>query len=126
MKISKIVIFVSALALLLMALAACSGGSANTTEFPTGKFVSTSNLNQVYRFNQDNSWEYYLGGLMSAKGTYRVDGNLWIEEGTDECPSEGTYEWTFDGQNLTFKLNGLDICQPRKAATDGLTFQFSK
>ena len=107
-------------------LAACSSGAAKTAKFPTGRFVNASNQNEEVEYNADNTWAYYLGGLMSAKGTYKVDGNLWIEQGTKECPFTGTYQWSFDGKNLTFKLDGVDNCAPRKEATDGQTFVLSQ
>jgi hypothetical protein len=90
--------------------------------FPTGRFVLTTDSNYEVVYRDDHTWSYYTGGLMSAKGTYRVDGNLWIEEGTQECPFSGTYEWTFDGKSLSFKLQGEDACDPRREATDGQTF----
>jgi hypothetical protein len=102
--------------------AACSSGS----KFPTGTFVSASDENREYVFNEDMTWAYKIGGLMSAKGTYKVDGNLWTEQGGPECPTKGTYQWSFDGKNLTFKLDGVDTCAPRKEATDGQTFVLSK
>lgn len=77
-------------------------------------------------FEKDMTWSYYMGGLMAAKGSYQVDGNLWTEQGTSDCPFPGTYQWSFDGQTLSFQLSGSDSCAPRKAATDGQSFQLSK
>ena len=57
-----------------------------------------------------------------AEGTYKIDGNLWIEQGTEECPFPGTYEWTFDGSRLSFKLVGDDACDPRRQNTDGMVY----
>lgn len=94
-------------------------------QFPTGKFISVENPNNVYRFEEDNTWSYYIGGLMGAKGTFRVEGDQWIEEGTSECPFSGTYQWTFEGETLTFSLIGNDNCTPRKEATDGQKFSLA-
>lgn len=91
-------------------------------QFPTGKFISVSDPNYVYRFEKDNTWSYYIGGLMGAKGTFQVEGDQWIEQGTPECPFTGTYQWSFDGEMLTFSLVGQDDCSPRKDATDGQKF----
>ncbi len=117
----KAVVLSVVVVLTLVVLAACS--SAKGSDFPTGMFVSTSNPNNEVQYNQDNTWAYYMGGLMSAKGSYKVDKNLWIEQGTDECPFTGTYQWTFDGKTLSFKLQGEDQCEPRRLATDGQSFQ---
>ena len=73
-----------------------------------------------------NSWAYLDTGTIGAEGTYKVKDNLWIEQGTEECPFTGTYEWSFDGTNLSFKLVGEDACDPRKAATDGVTYVLEK
>ena len=103
-------------------LSACNASSVKNASFPSGKFVSSSDSNLVYEFNEDNTWAYYIGGLMGAKGTYRIEGNKWVEEGTKECNFEGVYTWTYDGKNLSFVLDGTDSCSPRKEATDGMTF----
>lgn len=119
-------ILAAALAALSLVLSACGAASASSAKFPTGKFVSVSDANNAYEFNADNTWAYYLGGLMGAKGTYRVEGNRWIEEGTPECPFAGSYTWTYDGKTLAFQVEGDDNCAPRKEATHGQSFTLSK
>lgn len=96
--------------------------ASGASVFPTGRFVSVSDSNYEYEFRDDHTWSYYLGGLMGAKGSYQIDQNLWIEQGTKECPFTGKYQWAYDGKNLTFKLQGEDACAPRREATDGQTF----
>jgi len=123
-KITYLILF--SLVLFSLALGACSAGSTNANKFPTGRFVNANFSQYEYEFNDDNTWTYYIGSLMGAKGTYRIEDNLWIEEGTDECPFEGAYQWTYDGENLAFTLNGEDNCSPRKDATDGSTFMLVK
>lgn len=115
-------IIIMSLLVLTLLLSACSSTATKPTTFPTGKFISSTDPNLVYEFNEDNTWAYYMGGLMSAKGTYRIEGNKWVEEGTKECNYEGAYTWTFDGKNLAFQLDGTDNCSPRKEATSGITF----
>jgi len=110
------------LGLVMLALAACSGASSDGPTFPTGRFNSQESKHIAYQFNEDNTWVYLYYGEHGAEGTYKVDGNLWIEQGTDECPFPGTYEWTFDGSSLNFKLVGEDACDPRREATDGKVF----
>jgi hypothetical protein len=122
MKITKnLILIVLALGLAVNFLAACSG-SPDIGDFPTGRFNSTESQHIAYVFNEDATWIFLYYGEHGAEGTYKVDGNLWIEQGTDECPFPGTYEWSFDGTNLTFKLVGEDACEPRRENTDGRTY----
>jgi len=118
---------VGALVIILsLVLAACNPASSGAAKFPIGRFVSVSDQSNEYEFNKDKTWSYYQGGLMAAKGTYQVEGNLYIDQGTPECPFKGTYQWSYDGKNLSFKLVGEDACEPRKAATDGQTLVLSQ
>jgi hypothetical protein len=114
-RISALALF----ALMLLIMTACGTSSG---KFPTGRFVSANDKNLGYIFHEDKTWQYRMYGSDGATGTYQVKGNLWIEQGTEECPFPGTYEWTFDGTNLSFKLSGEDKCDPRREATDGQTF----
>lgn len=125
-NLGKLFILSFSLTIIALVLTACAVNSTDNSKFPTGQFVSKTDSNLEYWFEKDQTWSYYLGGLMSGKGTYKVDGNLWIEQGTDECPFPGTYEWSFDGNNLTFKLQGEDQCDPRREATDNQTFVLKK
>ncbi len=126
MKNGKFYILLMGLLLVTLSLSACSAGSSEKSNFPTGKFMSFTDKFISYEFNEDGTWSYLDAGMVSADGTYTVKGNQWIENGTDECPFEGTYAWSFDGTNLSFKLVGEDACEPRKAATDGETFVILK
>ncbi|MBN2046168.1 MAG: hypothetical protein JW757_14185 [Anaerolineales bacterium] len=126
MKQPKFAILVTSLFLLTFVLAACSSASAKGSEFPTGTFVSKESTSISYTFNKDQTWQYYYYGGIGAEGKYSVKGNQWTEKGTKECPFPGTYAWTFDGSNLTFKLVGEDKCEPRREATDGQTFVMQK
>jgi len=118
--------FVIGLMLASLILTACSSASASAPKFPTGKFISADNLSLGYIFNADKTWKYIYYGEYSAEGKYSVKGNTWTEKGTEECPFSGTYEWTFDGSNLTFNLTGQDKCENRRQATDGQTFILQK
>lgn len=109
-----------------LVLVACGSSSSTTADFPTGKFVSVSNKFEGYYFNEDNTWSYFTYGEIGAEGEYSVKGNQWTEKGTEECPFSATYEWSFDGTNLTFKLVGEDKCEPRRVSTDGQTFVLVK
>ena len=126
MKIFKASNIVFGLLVAVFVLSACSAGSSAEADFPTGRFSSSSERFISYEFNEDKTWAYLDAGAVQASGTYDVKDNQWIENGTDECPYPGTYEYTFDGTNLSFKLVGEDECAPRKSATDGKTFVILK
>ena len=89
--------------------------------FPSGTFVDALEKNSIYKFHSGMTWQYLFSGEVDAQGTYRVVGNRWTENGTDECPFLGTYEWEFDGSRMTFKLVGEDPCSPGRESTDGHT-----
>ncbi len=126
MKTRNILYLVLAgLVLSMLVLSAC-GASSDAGKFPTGKFVSASDSHVGYYFNEDKTWSYFTYGEVGAEGKYTVKGNQWTEKGTEECPFPGTYEWTFDGTSLSFKLVGEDQCDPRREATDGQTFTLVK
>lgn len=126
MKNHKLYSIFIGLFLIALTIAGCNAGSSAKSDFPTGKFMSASNQYVGYVFNQDNTWTYLDWGEIGAQGTYSVKGNQWIEEGTEECPYPGTYNWSFDGTNLAFKLVDEDKCEPRRQATDGQIFVITK
>lgn len=113
------------LPLFSLATAACGGG-ATEAKFPTGKFADPNDRFRSYNFFEDGTWTYIAFGSIEEEGTYTVEGNKWIENGTAECPFPGTYEWAFDGSNLTFKLVGEDACEGRRITTDGSTWVLAK
>ena len=127
MKNKKLYVLVLGLMLASLILSACGSTSPSDVGFPTGKFVDSENDLVGYYFNEDMTWAYFMYGQNGAEGKYSLKDNLWIEEGTEgECPFPGTYEWTFDGTNLKFKLVGEDKCDPRRESTDGRTFVMTK
>jgi hypothetical protein len=123
MKFHKLLLILTAVLLLSsFLLSACGGTSAEQPKFPTGKFVTPDSKFTGYLFNEDKTWTFLYQGSIGAEGKYSVKGNLWTEEGTEECPFPATYEWSFDGTKLSFKLVGEDKCDPRRVNTDGRTF----
>ncbi len=100
------------------------GTSSASAAFPTGTFTDAKDKLRGYIFNPDMTWEYFtLGtGTISASSTYSLEGHLWTDQGiVGQCPA-GTYEWDFDGSNLSFNAVGVDDCPDRKASLDGHTF----
>ncbi|MFZ5810352.1 MAG: hypothetical protein ACOY16_13795 [Chloroflexota bacterium] len=101
----------------------CSPQKADKPQFPIGRFESVTDKYKVYIFSEGNQWKYEYYGEIGAEGKYKIKDNLWIEQGTSgECPFPGTYEWVYKDDKLTFKLVGMDQCDPRREATDGQTF----
>ena len=56
-------------------------------------------------------------GAMSAANARQLD-----FFGGDPCPDRGSYEWTIEGETLTFTPVGEDECPGRAAVLDGLTY----
>jgi hypothetical protein len=56
-------------------------------------------------------------GAMSAVNARQLD-----FFGGDPCPYRGSYEWTIEGETLTFTPLGEDECPGRAAVLDGLTY----
>ena len=111
---------------LALVAASCGDDSAATTEseFPTGRFEGEI---RAFEFNEDGTFSYFLSPAADDPGlvgTYSVDGDLYTEAIVNYAPCRfpGTCAWTYDGQNLTFHLDGEDDCGARVAAYDGKTF----
>jgi hypothetical protein len=114
------------LAIMLLVVSACAAGAADGPAFPTGTFVSEADGDVEYRFEDNGRWSYHAFGLTGAEGRYAVKGNVWTEQGGEDCPFPGSYEWTFDGSRLAFTLVGEDACDGRRQATDGQAFILQK
>jgi hypothetical protein len=56
-------------------------------------------------------------GAMSVSNARQLD-----FFGGDPCPYRGSYEWTIEGETLTFTPVGEDECPGRAAVLDGLTY----
>ena len=116
-------------------LTACGGLASSRSSFPTGKFVLPDGEGStgIY-FNEDGTWvDFYYGADICAlaKGTYSVNGDLYIEESNDQnCgKSPMSFRYTFDGTNLTFELteeSKNDTCENRRISFDGITYILMK
>lgn len=114
-----------------LTVTACSNATSAESNFPTGKFVWAGSEYVGIYLNEDHSWSGFYYGEEVDKGTYEVDGNLYTQtsQGPNlpaECAAPATYEWSFDGTNLTFKLHGEDRCDIRRESFDGQTFILTK
>jgi hypothetical protein len=118
----NIFLMVIGLVLNSLFLAACGGGSPSDFGFPTGKFIWEGSEFQGIYLNEDKTWSAFYYGENVDEGTYNVTKNLYTQKTSQVCPSAATYEWTFDGTNLNFKLQGEDTCEIRRLSFDGQTF----
>ena len=122
----NIILIVIGVVLSSLVLAACAAGSPSDFGFPTGKFVwEGSDLQGIY-LNEDKTWSAFYYGESVDEGTFKVTEDLYTQETSRECPSPATYEWSFDGTNLKFKLRGEDTCDIRRESFDGQTFILTK
>jgi hypothetical protein len=148
MKSKKI--FVIGLLLFSVILAACSTAAPVTAptnaltatippteaptepaiNFPTGKFVKSSNQNRGVIFNNDGTFSVFDGSMTIANGTYRVEGDTYIETSNGEnCPVPMSFKYMFDGTNLTFNYVGNpvdDPCSGRRGDFNNVTYIISK
>jgi hypothetical protein len=99
--------------------------------FPTGKFVEPDNAEAGFEFNADGTWRAFNDIYTIGRGTYRVKGDLYIEETNSEnCgTSPMSFKYSFDGTNLRFELTEEsmdDNCDGRKMAFDGKAYVLSE
>ena len=98
--------------------------------FPTGKFVKSSDQNHGVIFNNDGTFSVFDGSMTIANGTYRVEGDTYIETSNGEnCPVPMSFKYMFDGTNLTFNYVGNpvdDLCSGRRADFNDVTYIISK
>jgi hypothetical protein len=135
-------IFVIGLLLLSVTLAACSPTAPTTAptnavtatihpteaptelavNFPTGKFVKSNSPYHGIIFNKDGTFSVFDGSSTIANGTYRVEGDTYIETSNDEnCPTPMSFKYTFDGTNLTFNY----VSDPADDPCGGRRFDFN-
>ncbi len=93
-----------------------SVASSAAASFPTGKFTSLSDKARAYQFNPDGTFAFYFGGVDPVvQGNYTVVGDLLSvynpSETDSKCQGSVTYQWSFDGDKLTFAPVGQDTCR---------------
>ena len=125
----KFKFFLAGLLLLSLILAAC-GGSSNSG-FPTGKFLKESSSNSGLIFNEDGTFSAFANNTTIITGTYSVDGNVFTEtSNTGGCETNVSFNYTFDGTNLTFTYVGNPEddagCTGRYADFNNVTYILSK
>jgi hypothetical protein len=88
--------------------------------FPAGNFFHQNNPNLYFTFSEGGRWGHFEVGTQFAlaTGRFSVDGNIYTQESNSAgCPVPMSFEYTFDGKNLTFQLtdqSNADTCGDRK------------
>jgi hypothetical protein len=139
--------FVIGLLLLSVTLAACSPTAptnALTTatipptevatepvaNFPSGKFVKSNSPSHGVIFDNDGTFSVFDGSITIANGTYRVEGDTYIETSNDQnCPVPMSFKYMFDGTNLTLNYVGNpvdDPCGGRRFDFNNVTYILSE
>ncbi len=129
MKNKNLLVLVVGLVFVSLILGACS--SSSKSGFPIGKFLIPDDKNGAgLQFNEDGTWTAFNSTYALARGTYRVDGDTYIEESNNGgCPAPISFKYTFDGSSLTFNYIGNpanDPCDGRRAGFDNMTYVLSK
>ena len=105
--------------------------TADISPFPAGKFFHQNNPNLYYTFSEGGRWGHFEVGMQFARATGRfsVDGNIYTQESNSAgCPVPMSFEYTFDGKNLTFQLTDqskTDTCGDRKDFYNNKTYILS-
>ncbi len=99
--------------------------------FPIGKFVFQNDPNSYFTFSKAGKRAHgAVGGQLAfATGTYRVEGDLYIQtSNSGHCPVPMSYKFSFDGTYLKFQLTDEsrnDPCPERTGFYDNTTYIFS-
>lgn len=135
----KVISIVIGAMLLAMMLGACAPavstpGAVETTapkpaeaNFPTGKFIKSGETDYGLKFNADGTFSVFQGENTYVTGTYKVDGDVFTETSNDGgCDTNVSFNYTFDGSNLTFKYAGDPAkdegCTGRHADFNNVTY----
>jgi hypothetical protein len=98
--------------------------------FPTGKFVKSNSPSHGLIFNNDGNFSVFDGSQTIANGTYRVEGDTYIETSNDQnCPVPMSFKYMFDGTNLIFNYvdnPADDPCTGRRFDFNNVTYILSE
>lgn len=123
----NIVLLMLALVVGTLILTGCGSTSKVDSNFPTGKFLLSDSEYEGIYFNQDGTWSAFAFGATIAEGKYHVKGDVYTEETSPEgCPTDASYQYSFDGTNLKFELVGEDTCENRRESLNGITYVLSQ
>jgi major membrane immunogen (membrane-anchored lipoprotein) len=121
-------IFIFTVLAISLVLAACGSSGSG---FPTGKFIKAGTTEYGLAFNKDGTFSVFEGDVTYVKGTYKAEGNVFTETSNDGgCKTNISFNYTFDGKNLTFKYVGDPAedadCTGRNADFNNVTYTLTK
>lgn len=125
---TKLYLLVIVLVLASLTLSACGGGS----KFPTGTLTRVDRPDAGMIVNKDGTWSAFSGIYTLARGTYKIEGDLFIETSNDSngaCPVPMQFKYTVDGDKLTFNYvddPANDTCAGRVDGFNGVTYIITK
>lgn len=98
--------------------------------FPTGKFMKSGTTDYGMMFKKDGTFQVFEGSNTFIHATYSVDGNTFTEKTSEHgCPDvPRSFQYTFDGTNLTFNYIGdpaKDPCTARRGDFNNVTYTLS-
>jgi hypothetical protein len=102
--------------------------TTDISPFPAGKFFHQNHPNLYFTFSEEGRWGHFEVGMQFAlaTGRFSVDGNIYTQESNSAgCPVPMSFEYTFDGKNLTFQLTDqskADTCGDRKDFYNNKTY----
>ncbi len=99
-----------------------SGGS-----FPTGTFIKSGETNYGLKVKADGTFLVFQGDMVYVTGTYKADNGVFTEtSNTGGCDTNVSFNYKFDGTNLTFSYVGdpsADThCDGRHADFNNVTY----
>ena len=107
----------SGFCLLLLIAVLLAAGCGQVPVFPVGAYVAnTVDQEFLLDFAADGTYTAVLAGdKLITNGGYRPAGNVITFAADPPCMDEASYEWTLDGETLTFEVSGQDHCRDRQA-----------
>ena len=92
---------------MLFSLILSSCGATEKANFPIGRFIKSGEENYGMKFNADETFSVFRGETIYVAGTYKADGKVFTETSNDGgCETNVSFNYTFDGSNLTFTYVG--------------------
>ena len=68
-----------------------------------------------------NSYTVVIAGLGGRSGRISVVKDEIVFSQGEDCQGSGTYNWSIEGEELTFAIQGVDECG-RAVVLDGVTY----